>query len=72
VNLAGAKTRCLMFVFRLSYSGKAIHRPIDRTNGVSYLGLPARRRNVSVRGCIVVEGGWFNAAAIGSDRQGRQ
>ena len=26
VMLAGIKTRCLMFVFRLSHSGKAIHR----------------------------------------------
>ncbi|MFI0451215.1 IS21 family transposase [Actinomadura sp. 6N118] len=26
INLAGAMTKCFMFVFRMSYSGKAVHR----------------------------------------------
>ena len=35
VDLGGARTLCYMFVFRLSFSGKAVHRPVDRTIGVS-------------------------------------
>ena len=35
VMLGGVKTRCHMFVFWLAYSGRSIHRPIDRTIGVS-------------------------------------
>ena len=32
VDLAGQLTRCWMLAYRLSFSGKAVHRPIDRTN----------------------------------------
>ena len=35
VVLNGVKTKCHMFIFRLSHSGKAIHRTVDRTIGVS-------------------------------------
>ena len=37
VRLAGVMTKCYLFVYRMSYSGKAVHRPIDRTSGVSCL-----------------------------------
>jgi transposase len=37
VVLAGEQVKCCMFAFRLSYSGKAVHRPVDRTIGVSYV-----------------------------------
>ncbi|MFF0087762.1 hypothetical protein ACFYR1_50380 [Streptomyces canus] len=37
VDLAGQRTRCYLFAFRLAYSGKAVHRPVDRTIGVSYV-----------------------------------
>ncbi|WP_159083278.1 hypothetical protein [Streptomyces sp. P3] len=37
VKLAGVSTKCSLFTFRLSYSGKAVHRPVDRTIGVSYV-----------------------------------
>jgi DNA-binding transcriptional regulator YhcF (GntR family) len=67
VILGGVKTKTALFALRMSFSGKAVHRPIDRTNGVSYLGLPPRRRSVSVRGCALVEGRWFNASAISRD-----
>ncbi|MGJ6969820.1 hypothetical protein ACSDR0_48910 [Streptosporangium sp. G11] len=33
VRLAGEQVTCYLFSLRLSYSGKAVHRPIDRTNG---------------------------------------
>ncbi len=35
VRLAGESTKCFLFTFRMSYSGKAVHRPVDRTSGVS-------------------------------------
>lgn len=35
IVLDGVKTKCHMFIFRLSHSGKAIHRTVDRTTGVS-------------------------------------
>jgi transposase len=35
VRLAGQDVGCFLFCLRLSFSGKAVHRPIDRTNGVS-------------------------------------
>ncbi|WP_224287832.1 hypothetical protein [Streptomyces olivaceus] len=35
VRLAGELVTCYLFSFRLSYSGKAVHRPVDRTIGVS-------------------------------------
>ena len=35
VDLAGERTKCYLFAFRLAYSGKAVHRPVDRTTGVS-------------------------------------
>lgn len=35
VKLAGHPTSCFLFTLRMSYSGKAVHRPIDRTSGVS-------------------------------------
>lgn len=34
VDLAGVRTKCYIFAFRLSYSGKAVHRTVDRTTGV--------------------------------------
>ncbi|MEU2982040.1 hypothetical protein [Streptomyces hirsutus] len=37
VRLAGELVTCYLFSFRLSYSGKAVHRPVDRTMGVSYV-----------------------------------
>ncbi len=33
VDLAGQLTRCWMFAYRLSFSGRAVHRPIDRVRG---------------------------------------
>lgn len=39
INLRGELVTCMLFSFRMSFSGKAVHRPIDRTNGVSDLGL---------------------------------
>ena len=33
VRLAGVLVKCYLFAFRMSYSGKAVHRPVDRTNG---------------------------------------
>lgn len=35
VRLAGEVMQCALFTLRLSFSGKAVHRPVDRTNGVS-------------------------------------
>ncbi|MFL6123869.1 hypothetical protein [Actinophytocola sp.] len=35
VRLRGVLVTCFLFTFQLSFSGKAVHRPIDRTNGVS-------------------------------------
>lgn len=37
IRLAGEFVTCYLFSFRLSYSGKAVHRPVDRTTGVSYV-----------------------------------
>lgn len=39
VWLNGELVTCYLFAFRLSYSGKSVHRPIDRTNGVSCMRL---------------------------------
>ena len=39
--IAGKSMKCYLFTLRLSFSGRSIHRPIDRTNGVSDLGLAA-------------------------------
>lgn len=41
VDLGGVRTRCYMFAFRLSHSGKAVHRTVDRTTGVSSVSLAA-------------------------------
>ncbi|GAA3082638.1 hypothetical protein GCM10020000_80840 [Streptomyces olivoverticillatus] len=35
VMLAGKMTKVYLFSMRLSYSGKAVHRPVDHTIGVS-------------------------------------
>ncbi|MFI6728844.1 hypothetical protein NRF20_44615 [Streptomyces sp. R-74717] len=35
VRLAGTAVKCHLFTLRMSYSGKAVHRPVDRTIGVS-------------------------------------
>ena len=35
IDLAGVRTKVFLFTLRLSYSGWAVHRPIDRTSGVS-------------------------------------
>jgi hypothetical protein len=35
VNLVGTVTKCYLFAFRTAYSGEAVHRPVDRTIGVS-------------------------------------
>jgi hypothetical protein len=32
VRLRGEQVTCPLFAFRLPYSGKAVHRPVDRTN----------------------------------------
>jgi hypothetical protein len=37
VRLAGPDVSCFLFCLRLSFSGKAVHRPVDRTIGVSYV-----------------------------------
>jgi hypothetical protein len=37
IVLAGAPTRVCLFSLRLSYSGKAVHRTVDRTIGASYV-----------------------------------
>ena len=37
VELAGESVKCVMFTLRLSFSGRSIHRPVDRTIGVSYV-----------------------------------
>jgi hypothetical protein len=34
-TIAGVLIKVWMFVMRPSYSGKALHGPVDRTNGVS-------------------------------------
>lgn len=39
VRLRGRLVCCSLFVFRLSYSGKTVHRHIDRTTGVSSVRL---------------------------------
>lgn len=36
VRLAGELVTCYLFSLRMSYSSKAVHRPVDRTIGVSY------------------------------------
>ena len=51
VVLRGVKTKTALFTMRLSYSARAAHRPVDRTNGVSYQGLFVWRRTLSVQGC---------------------
>jgi hypothetical protein len=43
VRLAGEMTKCFLFTLRLSHSGKAVHRHVDRTTGVSCMGLRRRR-----------------------------
>jgi hypothetical protein len=35
---------CHLFAYRLSYSGKAVHRPIDRTNGPFFVDPPRAGR----------------------------
>jgi hypothetical protein len=35
VRMRGMLVTCFLFSLWLSFSGKAVHRPIDRTNGVS-------------------------------------
>jgi hypothetical protein len=37
VRVDGKPLQCHLFTLRLSYSGKAVHRPVDRTIGVSYV-----------------------------------
>ncbi|MFJ3762870.1 hypothetical protein [Streptomyces sp. NPDC090080] len=37
VMLAGKMTKVYLFSMRLSYSGRAVHRPVDCTIGVSYV-----------------------------------
>ncbi|MFH0522310.1 hypothetical protein ACHBTE_34795 [Streptomyces sp. M41] len=39
IRLAGEQVKVYLFSMRRSYSGKAVHRPIDRTNGVSGMRL---------------------------------
>jgi hypothetical protein len=46
VWLAGAQVTCVVFAMRLSYSGKAVHRPVDRTTGVSYARARSLRSDV--------------------------
>lgn len=41
VRLRGELVTCALFSFRLSFSGKAVHRPVDRTSGVSCVALAA-------------------------------
>ena len=41
INLRGEPVTCMLFLLRLSFSGKAVHGPIDRTNSLSDLGLAA-------------------------------
>ncbi|MGH3739295.1 MAG: IS21 family transposase, partial [Micromonosporaceae bacterium] len=41
VRLAGAPVKAHLFTLRLSHSGKAVHRPVDRTTGVSSLAVAA-------------------------------
>ena len=37
VRVAGEAVKCHLLTLRLSHSGKAVHRPVDRTIGVSYV-----------------------------------
>ncbi|MEU6587474.1 hypothetical protein [Nocardia sp. NPDC046763] len=37
VELRGARVVLYLFSLRMSYSGRSVQRPIDRTNGVSYI-----------------------------------
>jgi len=37
IHLDGVSTKVFLFSLRLSFSGKAVHRPVDRTIGVSYV-----------------------------------
>jgi hypothetical protein len=36
VHVDGEVMDCWLFTLRLSFSAKAVHRPVDRTNSVSY------------------------------------
>jgi hypothetical protein len=48
VVLRGVKTKTALFTMRLSYAGRAAHRPVDRTNGVSSPRWCGGRRTVFV------------------------
>ncbi|MFI5756426.1 hypothetical protein [Streptomyces sp. NPDC051569] len=37
VRVAGTTVKCALFTLRMSFSGKAVHRPVDCTIGVSYV-----------------------------------
>ncbi|MFC7530211.1 hypothetical protein [Actinoplanes sp. GCM10030250] len=41
INLRGEPVTCMLFALRLSFSGKAVHRPVDRTTGASHFVLIA-------------------------------
>jgi hypothetical protein len=47
VRLAGEQVNCFLFCLRLSFSGKAVHRSVDRTTGAS------SQTSVTIaRGCV--------------------
>lgn len=64
INLAGQMTKCFLFIFRMSYSGKAVHRSIDRTNGY-FCADPGRGgrvvRHASTSWMTRPEGRWCTA-----------
>lgn len=49
VRIAGQMTKCHLFVLRLSYSGKAVHRIILRTTDLEGLGFTVSRRRLWLR-----------------------
>ena len=55
VRLAGQMTKCFLFTLRLSHSGRAVHRHVDRTTGASCSG-PRRRRGEGASGVLIAPG----------------
>lgn len=73
IRLRGELVTCALFSLRLSYSGKAVHRPIDRTNGC-FCADPRRGgwvvRHASVSLMMRREGRWCRERGWAAGRRG--
>ena len=69
VELGGQLSRCFMFAYRLSYSGKGCHRPVDRTNGPFLVDPPRPGPLTGQASSSLItrmEAGWFRTRRPGS------